>query len=65
MKGPMRTRRSGRIHAQLWGISVLIRRVEAVSVVVPEVIDLAKEIDACGFRRGDMFPDLGNLAEER
>ena len=22
------------------------------------------EIDACGFRRGDLFPDLGNLAEE-
>jgi len=36
----MRTSRSGRIHAQLWGISVLIRRVEAVSVVIPEVIDL-------------------------
>jgi hypothetical protein len=25
---------------------------------------MAREIDACGFRRGDMFPDLGNLAEE-
>jgi len=40
-KGPMRTSRSGRIHAQLWGISVVIRRVEAVSVSgYPEVIDL-------------------------
>jgi predicted DsbA family dithiol-disulfide isomerase len=37
----MRTSRSGRIHAQLWGISVLIRRVEAVRVLgYPEVIDL-------------------------
>jgi predicted DsbA family dithiol-disulfide isomerase len=36
----MRTRRSGRIHAQLWGISVLISRVEGVSVVGPEVIEL-------------------------
>jgi hypothetical protein len=25
---------------------------------------MALEIDACGFRRGDLFPDLGNLAEE-
>ena len=26
--------------------------------------DLAWEIDAAGFRKGDIFPDLGNLAEE-
>lgn len=39
-KGPIRTSRSGRIHAQLCGISVLIRCVEAVRVVDPEVIDL-------------------------
>lgn len=25
---------------------------------------MVREIDACGFRRGDLFPDLGNLAEE-
>lgn len=25
---------------------------------------MAQEIYACGFRRGDLFPDLGNLAEE-
>jgi predicted DsbA family dithiol-disulfide isomerase len=36
----MRTNRSGRIHAQLWGISVLISRVEGVSVADPELIEL-------------------------
>jgi len=25
---------------------------------------MAREIDACGFKQGDMFPDLGNLAAE-
>jgi predicted DsbA family dithiol-disulfide isomerase len=36
----MRTSRSERIHDQLWGISVLTRRVEAVRVVDPEVMEL-------------------------
>src|ERR1700694_3399160 len=39
-KGAIRTSRSERIQAQLWGISVLTRRVEAVRVVEPEVIEL-------------------------
>src|ERR1700694_5724312 len=39
-KGAIRTNRSERIQAQLWGISVLTRRVEAVRVVDPEVIEL-------------------------
>lgn len=39
-KGAIRTSRSDRIQAQLCGISVLTRRVEAVSVVDPEVIEL-------------------------
>jgi len=48
--GPIRTSRSGRIHAQLWGISVLTRRVEAVTVVDPEVIDLEVFYDySCPF----------------
>src|ERR1700693_5518245 len=38
--GTIRTRRSNRIHAQLSGISVRTRRVEAVRVVEPEVIEL-------------------------
>jgi hypothetical protein len=25
---------------------------------------LAKELDVCGFRKGDLFPDLGHLADE-
>jgi hypothetical protein len=25
---------------------------------------MAFEIDVCGFRKGDIFPDLGHLAEE-
>jgi predicted DsbA family dithiol-disulfide isomerase len=36
----MRTSRSNRIHAQLSGISVLTKRVEASRVVEPEVIEL-------------------------
>ena len=26
--------------------------------------DLALELDVCGFRKGDIFPDLQHLAEE-
>src|SRR6267142_2555837 len=50
-KGPMRRSRSGRIHAQLWGISVLIRRVEAGTVLGdPEIIDLEVFYDySCPF----------------
>lgn len=35
-------------------------------LIVPakSVKTLAVEIDACGFRKGDIFPDLGNLAIE-
>ncbi|HEX6374011.1 MAG TPA: FRG domain-containing protein [Longimicrobium sp.] len=28
------------------------------------VIEIAKQLDVCGFRKGDMFPDLQNLADE-
>jgi hypothetical protein len=28
------------------------------------VRDIAKQLDVCGFRKGDMFPDLQNLADE-
>jgi hypothetical protein len=28
------------------------------------VLNMAEEIDLCGFRKGDLFPDLGHLAEE-
>lgn len=36
------------------------------ALVIPaDVIeDLAEEVDACGFRQGDIFPDLGYLARE-
>jgi hypothetical protein len=35
-------------------------------IIIParDVRRLAFEIDVCGFRKGDMFPDLGNLADE-
>lgn len=35
-------------------------------ICIPEkfVRQMAFEIDVCGFRRGDVFPDLGNLAAE-
>jgi len=35
-------------------------------MVIPKdaVVRMAREIDACGFRKGDIFPDLGNLAAE-
>ena len=39
-KGKMRTSKSGRIHAQLSGISVATRRVEGVTVVGSDVIEL-------------------------
>jgi hypothetical protein len=29
-----------------------------------KVRQLAKELDVCGFKKGDMFPDLGHLADE-
>lgn len=36
------------------------------SIVVPaeHVRRMAFEVDVCGFRRGDIFPDLGHLADE-
>jgi FRG domain len=36
------------------------------SVMIPAMFvrDVADEIKVCGFRRGDIFPDLANLAEE-
>jgi hypothetical protein len=36
------------------------------SIVIPaeHVRRVALEIDVCGFRKGDIFPDLGHLAEE-
>jgi hypothetical protein len=36
------------------------------ALIVPaiHVRRLAFEIDSCGFRRGDIFPDLGHLADE-
>ena len=35
-------------------------------LIIPEdcVVKLAREIDYCGFRRGDLFPDLINLSKE-
>lgn len=35
-------------------------------IVVPasSVKELAHEIEVCGFRKGDIYPDLGNLASE-
>ena len=35
-------------------------------LIIPKefVVKLAKEIDYCGFRRGDLFPDLINLSKE-
>jgi hypothetical protein len=35
-------------------------------ITIPKqcVRQVASEIDLCGFRKGDIFPDLGNLADE-
>jgi len=37
-----------------------------INVTIPAayVKEMAFEIDVCGFRKGDIFPDLGHLAEE-
>jgi hypothetical protein len=36
----------------------------AILVPAAHVRRLASEVDVCGFRRGDIFPDLGHLADE-
>jgi FRG domain len=35
-----------------------------VRIPATNVLNMADEIDLCGFRKGDLFPDLGHLAEE-
>jgi hypothetical protein len=35
-----------------------------VRIPAHKVRELAMELDVCGFRKGDMFPDLGHLADE-
>lgn len=35
-----------------------------LTVPAHKVRELAVELDVCGFRKGDMFPDLGHLADE-
>ncbi|HEY5955762.1 MAG TPA: FRG domain-containing protein [Polyangiaceae bacterium] len=35
-----------------------------LTIPATSVRRMAAEIDVCGFRKGDIFPDLGNLAEE-
>jgi hypothetical protein len=35
-----------------------------INIPAEYVKRMAFEIDLCGFRKGDIFPDLGNLADE-
>jgi hypothetical protein len=35
-----------------------------LTIPADKVINMALEIDACGFRKGDIFPDLEHLASE-
>jgi hypothetical protein len=35
-----------------------------IAIPAQSVRQVASEIDVCGFRKGDIFPDLGNLADE-
>jgi len=35
-----------------------------ITIPAESLFQLALEVDICGFRRGDVFPDLANLAEE-
>jgi hypothetical protein len=41
-------------------------RAYLTDILVPasQVRRVAFEVDVCGFRRGDIFPDLGHLADE-
>jgi len=35
-----------------------------ITIPAQSVKRVAFELDVCGFRKGDIFPDLGNLAAE-
>lgn len=35
-----------------------------IVIEVPHVLTMAHQIRLCGLRQGDLFPDLGNLAQE-
>ena len=37
---------------------------QPIVLEAPHIPRMAQEIYSCGFRRGDLFPDLGNLADE-
>jgi hypothetical protein len=55
------------IHSDKTALELRPRSEEYLSkVTIPAqcVRQMAFEIDLCGFRKGDIFPDLGNLAEE-
>jgi hypothetical protein len=40
------------------------KHLSAIEIPAEFVRQIASEVDACGFRRGDIFPDLGHLADE-
>ena len=42
------------------------RHTHLSAIVIPAayIRQIVSEVDACGFRRGDIFPDLGHLADE-
>ena len=40
------------------------RYLSKITIPAQHVEQVAFEIDLCGFRKGDIFPDLGNLAAE-
>lgn len=40
------------------------RYLTKLTIPAQSVESMAREIDVCGFRKGDIFPDLGHLADE-
>ena len=55
------------IHSYRGSLSERENQTEYLSgfrIPAQRVRDLAKQLDVCGFRKGDIFPDLQNLADE-
>lgn len=55
------------IHSSQAALNMRQRHGEFLRLVILDAghLDrLAQEIHACGFRQGDIYPELGNLAEE-
>ena len=51
-------------YAKTWRCPVVFQYLSKISIPSGVVKQMAFEIDVCGFRKGEMFPDLGYLADE-